>query len=370
MKAKLILLMAIIALNAVSVRAYEPKEEFDFRENGFCFSIISEEERRVETTTGDTNPAPIPEEPDPFYINGPTSWIGNSYNGSVDVPLKTVHEGKEYKVTAIGQGTFVRCWTLTDVTVPQGITKIDEGAFAFCRKLKRLEMPESVNKLGNYTFYFCLSLTNLIFSKNITVIPKAAIFGAGYYEIGLESESPNLRLYNYNNIEEIKDDAFGRSAVSEFDFSITKIPGSDKLGANIFTDSYIQEITLPTTWADADYAVLLSKICDGGVPQKLTRLILDRDVPPTVDAAQASDIPEALYSQVALEVPQGSVDDYRESAFWSRFNNIKVLGIGSVPESVEEDATYYTIEGLPLKGEPEHGIFIRRQGNKVEKVIL
>ena len=357
----------ICLLTAVAVSANKPKEEFDFKENGFYFNIICEEERTVETTTGDTNPAPIPEEPDLFYIDGPTSWIGNSYNGSVVVPLTTVHESKAYKVKAIGSGTFVRCRSLSEVSIPEGITRIDEGAFAFCHKLKRLQMPESVNELGNYTFYFCLSLTNLIFSENITVIPKGAIFGAGYYETGLEGQ--NLQLYNYGNIEEIMDDAFRRSAISEFDFSITKISGSDKLGDNIFTDSYIQEITLPTTWTDADYAVLIGKICDGGVPQKLAKLVLDRDVPPASDAAQTTDIPEELFSQVALEVPQESMDAYLKSAFWSRFNNIKALGIGSVRENVEGNATYYTTDGLQLQGEPEHGIFIRRQGNKAAKVI-
>lgn len=360
----------ICLLTAIALSAYEPKEEFDFRENGFCFNIISEEEKTVETTTGDTNPAPIPEEPDPFYINGPTSWTGNSYKGAADVPMTTIHDGKEYKVVAIGPGTFVRCWTLTEVYIPEGIVRIDEGAFAFCRKLNRIEMPESVNELGNYTFYFCHPLTDLILSENITVIPKAAVFGAGYYETELESGSPNLRLHNYGNIEEIRDDAFARSAIREFDFSITKILGSDKLGDNLFTDSYIQEITLPTTWADADYAVLIGKICDGGVPQKLARLVLNRDVPPAVDAEQTTDIPESLYSQVALEVPQESVEAYRTSAFWSRFTNIKALGIDGVRESEEGTATYYTIDGLPLQGEPDHGIFIRRQGNKAEKVIL
>lgn len=358
----------ICMLAAVSVRAYEPKEEFDFRENGFCFNIISEEEKTVETTAGDTNYIDLP-------IFGsynecdPANWAGNTYGGITEVPLTTVHECKEYKVVAIGPGTFVRCWELTGVVIPEGIARIGDASFAHCHVLTKIQVPESVDELGEYAFYFCHPLTELTLSSNITTIPKAAIYGAGYYGWQLDNGEPNLRLYNYSNIEEIRDDAFRRSAISEFDFSITKISGSDRLGDNLFTDSYIQEITLPTTWADADYAVLIGKICDGGVPQKLARLILDRDVPPASDAALTTDIPEELYSQVALEVPQKSVDAYRESAFWSRFTNIKALGIGSVRESVEEGASYYTIEGLPLQGEPEHGIFIRRQGNKASKVI-
>lgn len=360
----------ICLMTAVSVQAYEPKEEFDFRENGLCFNIISEEDKTVEITTGNTDLMPPPNcDYDMSDYGSPNWWVGGTYEGSIDVPLTVSHEGVEYNVIAIGPGAFVRCYRLSSVTIPEGITSVGEAAFCLCTNLKELRLPDSVIELGIDAFAACTELKDFFFPSGIRVIPEKCFLNVGTWEYP-KHPTVYTNLWQYENIEQIGDKAFNMAVMKSFDFSITKITGSDKLGANIFTDSYIQEITLPTTWADADYAVLLSKICDGGVPQKLTRLILDRDVPPMVDATQITDIPETLYTQVTLEVPQESVDDYRESEFWSRFTNIKVLGIDSVPESVEGDATYYTIEGLPLKGEPEHGIFIRRQGNKVEKVIL
>ena len=38
-------------------------------------------------------------------------------------------------------------------------------------------------------------------------------------------------------------------------------------------------------------------------------------------------------------------------------------------ESIDERPIYYNLQGLPVIN-PEHGIYIRRIGNKTEKVIL
>lgn len=49
----------------------------------------------------------------------------------------------------------------------------------------------------------------------------------------------------------------------------------------------------------------------------------------------------------------------------------KGAGVGSVTDLVEEGAEYFTIDGLPLRGEPEPGrIVIRRAGGRTDKIVI
>ena len=90
------------------------------------------------------------------------------------IPAEVTHEGKTYKVTAIGAETFRGNSTLTKVTIPEGVTDIGPFAFDTCESLTSVTIPEGVTAIGNHAFHDCKSLTNVTFPEGVTTIASYA----------------------------------------------------------------------------------------------------------------------------------------------------------------------------------------------------
>jgi hypothetical protein len=74
-------------------------------------------------------------------------------------------------LTKIGQGMFLSCFELTNITIPTSVTHIGEHAFDYCSKLSRVIIPASVTSLGGPgehqpAFSGCPAMTNVVFLGN------------------------------------------------------------------------------------------------------------------------------------------------------------------------------------------------------------
>jgi hypothetical protein len=56
---------------------------------------------------------------------------------------------------------FYSCKSLTDITIPDGVTRIEDGAFAFCYSLTSVTIPSSVRYIGEHAFAYDKSLTTI-----------------------------------------------------------------------------------------------------------------------------------------------------------------------------------------------------------------
>lgn len=64
--------------------------------------------------------------------------------------------------------------SVTDVTLPEGLTSIGTNALSACLKLATINLPESLTSIGAYAFQLCSSLASIILPDGITTIGNRA----------------------------------------------------------------------------------------------------------------------------------------------------------------------------------------------------
>ena len=95
------------------------------------------------------------------------------YTGSVTIPATVTYNGVSYSVTSIGEDAFSECFSLTTVTIPEGVTSIAEYAF-YSSSLTGIIIPEGVTGIGSYAFEDCWNLTAITIPASVTSIGEGA----------------------------------------------------------------------------------------------------------------------------------------------------------------------------------------------------
>ena len=78
-----------------------------------------------------------------------------SYPAGISSSTYTIPQG----ITAIGDGAFSSCSSLTSVSIPDSVTSIGDCAFGSCTSLTSVSIPDSVTSIGDYAFDNCPNLT-------------------------------------------------------------------------------------------------------------------------------------------------------------------------------------------------------------------
>lgn len=147
-----------------------------------------------------------------------TDYIGSAKE------LVIPSEMNGYKVTRIGSYAFNICYSLTKVTIEDGVTTIESDAFRNCDSLISINIPNSVISIGNSVFYGCESLKNITIPDNVMSI--------GDYAFSYCSNLKSVQLGNgLTNL--------GGSAFSETNINEIEIPKSIvSMGNYIFGTYY------------------------------------------------------------------------------------------------------------------------------------
>ena len=161
-------------------------------------------------------------------------------------------------VTSIGDKTFCLCKSLQSVTIPNSVTSIGDEAFSGCEWLQSVTIPNSVKSIGNRAFSSCKSLQSITIPNSVTSIGDEAFCGCKSLQsvtipnsvtsIGDEAFRWCKSLQNVtipNSVTSIGDEAFSGCESLQ---SIT-IPNSvTSIGNIAFCDcKSLQSITIPNS---------------------------------------------------------------------------------------------------------------------------
>lgn len=208
------------------------------------------------------------------------------------------------------------------IEIPQGITEIGEAAFGVSLKNRvDLTVPQGVKKIGHIAF-MGMRFSSLKFNDDLEIIEKSAFEGASIpFQIELPKNLMKLDVQAFWNcgIEGeviIPENCLDIGSNALRGNSITKITLPDKLefiqNEAFQSLGYITEITIPkyVDWIGE------RAFADNGYLQTVISL---NPEPPVL----GKDAFAGVYmDKVVLQVPENSIEQYRNAVGWKEFKNI------------------------------------------------
>ena len=189
-------------------------------------------------------------------------------------------------VTYIKYAVFLDCTSLTSITIPNSVTSIGRAAFAGCSDLNSIVIPDGVTSIGQLVFAECRGLTSVTIPSSVTSIGELAFQNC----VGLTS------ITIPNSVKSIRECAFQNC----IGLTSVVIPSSvTSIGRRAFTG------------------------CSG-----LTSV--------TSEIINVFETGENAFwgcENATLYVPEGTKDQYQNTADWNRFSNIEEI-INYIPLSL------------------------------------
>ncbi|MBO5841840.1 MAG: leucine-rich repeat protein, partial [Clostridia bacterium] len=157
-----------------------------------------------------------------------TKFVNNGNETIVEIP-ETISGAK---VTVIGEKAFAYNETITHVSIPDSITKIETEAFYYCTNLITVDMSDNVRSIGDGAFEKCASLTTINLPYALKSIGELCF-----------AYCPNLSgIVIRPTLTDWGENAFSGSLKS-----VTILDGVTEIHASAFTDSLLQEVTIPSS---------------------------------------------------------------------------------------------------------------------------
>ena len=85
-----------------------------------------------------------------------------NYSGNVTIPSSVTYNGVTYIVREIGFQSFMDCYHMTSISLPNSVTTIGSYAFQYCAKLNSITLPSGVKTIGSQAFDGCTQLSKVI----------------------------------------------------------------------------------------------------------------------------------------------------------------------------------------------------------------
>ena len=130
----------------------------------YTYTLLEDGSARIIDYTGDAEALTVPAELDGHLV----CQIGDrAFTACFSLTSVTLPEG----LTSIGEDSFQRCESLASIALPAGLTAIGDNAFFSCG-LTSIALPDSLTSMGANPFLGCSSLTAIDISPNHPVFAQ------------------------------------------------------------------------------------------------------------------------------------------------------------------------------------------------------
>lgn len=297
-------------------------------------------------------------------------------------------------VNLIEAGAFSHCINLSEIVIPPTVDSIGHNVFDSCVNLKKVYLPDNLSSMGNGVFGQCCALESIAIPNSMTTIPPETFSEcSGLRNVSIPSSVKTIGVaaFQYcSSLPEVRlPDSLTTIGWHAFrnctSLTSVEIPDSvTSIGFCVFIEcSNLTEVTIGKSVTSIgghafDHTGLVSVL----IPASVTSIGVDAFAwTPVKDLYCAPTVPPTAESpivtnevNVTLHVPVGCKEAYSKATTWKRFRNIvedpELSGIETVEtDSVAPQTIYYDLQGREVKN-PDAGIYLRRQGKAVEKVVL
>lgn len=225
--------------------------------------------------------------------NGVTSDFANAFYNCYSLKYVTIPTG-----TTNISSTFNACYSLQTVSLPNTITDVGSSSFYYCYSLEIITIPDNVMNLGSNAFYYCYSLHTVVIPNSITTIDSSVFRNCS-----------SLESINVPNATRIGDSMFYYC----YSLHTAVIPNSATyVGSQAFYYCYsLTAITIPNN---------VNSIGSGAFQNcfSLKYLIFLSTTPPVVANSSAFlNFP----ADAIVYVPQGTLEAYQSAANYSGIAN-------------------------------------------------
>ncbi len=119
---------------------------------------------------------------------GVTELSEDSFSDCDNLSNVIFEEGSQ--LLTIGDGAFVLCKSLRNITLPQTVVSIGAEAFSSCTTLSKITIPSSLESIGYAAFSNCLLLKSLTFPQTLEHLEEGALVNEALESISIDKNNP------------------------------------------------------------------------------------------------------------------------------------------------------------------------------------
>lgn len=247
------------------------------------------------------------------HAEGNSGYAWGTDNQSLDRSLIkkiVVEEG----VTTLGEYIFWDCESLTDVKLPKTLTALRKECFKKCTALKSITLPDNISLIEESAFEGCSSLETVTFPKSLKEVHAQAFYCCNLKKVDLSQ----------TQVETIGSAAFAQNAHCEEVYLPKTLKTLEGDGEGTFSSCGVKKAVCS--------AVVPPKTIDGGYDY----VSLKKKTNPVswINIFEGSD------ENFVLEVPAGSVENYKNADGWKNAASHIVTSIRGVKASQGKFGVY------------------------------